>query len=104
MDDFPGVVFRDGPAGRRAGLAGGPDVWEIVRAVRSARAAEPTLKEGDLVDLVAANAGLSTRQVRLAVGYWAAYPDEVDALLAHAEAAEAEHVAAWERAQGLLAR
>ena len=31
---FPGIVYRDGPAGRRAGLLGGPDVWEVVRAVR----------------------------------------------------------------------
>ena len=37
MADHPGVVFRDGPTGRRAALAGGPDVWEVVRAVKSAR-------------------------------------------------------------------
>src|SRR5258708_1732235 len=33
---FPGIVYRDGPTGRRAGLVGGPDVWEVVRAVRGA--------------------------------------------------------------------
>lgn len=27
MDEHPGIVFRSGPAGRRAGLAGGPDIW-----------------------------------------------------------------------------
>jgi hypothetical protein len=27
MAEHPGVVFRDGPTGRRAGLAAGPDVW-----------------------------------------------------------------------------
>ena len=26
----PMIVFRDGPSGRRAGLIGGPDVWEVV--------------------------------------------------------------------------
>lgn len=26
MLDHPGIVFRDGPAGRRAGLIAGPDV------------------------------------------------------------------------------
>jgi len=31
---FPGIVYRDGPTGRRAGLLGGPEVWEVVRAVR----------------------------------------------------------------------
>src|SRR5438105_13990861 len=29
-DEHPLVTFRDGPTGRRAGLVGGPDVWEVV--------------------------------------------------------------------------
>lgn len=33
MEDHPGIVFRDGPAGRRAGLAGGPDVWKVIAAL-----------------------------------------------------------------------
>lgn len=37
------VVFRDGASGRRARLVGGPDVWGVIRAVRSARAAEPEM-------------------------------------------------------------
>ncbi len=28
---FTGVVYRNGPSGRRAALVGGPDVWEVVR-------------------------------------------------------------------------
>jgi hypothetical protein len=28
-DEHPMITFRDGPTGRRAGLIGGPDVWEI---------------------------------------------------------------------------
>jgi len=28
---FPGIVYSDGPTGRRAGLLGGPEVWEVVR-------------------------------------------------------------------------
>lgn len=35
MDEHPGIVFRMGPAGRRAGLSGGPDVWEVVAVHRS---------------------------------------------------------------------
>src|SRR3990170_1181423 len=35
MDEHPGVVFRSGPAGRRPGLVGGPDVWEVVAVHRS---------------------------------------------------------------------
>src|SRR5919106_250656 len=43
MEEHPGVMFRDGPMGRRATLVGGPDVWEVIRALRSARTAEPDL-------------------------------------------------------------
>jgi hypothetical protein len=34
MEDHPGIVFRDGPTGRRAALAGGPDVWEVASGFR----------------------------------------------------------------------
>jgi hypothetical protein len=73
MDDHPGVVFRDGPTGRRAGLAGGPDVWEIIGALRS------TGLDGDeAIEATAEWAGLSVRQVRDAVGYYSEYPDEIN--------------------------
>jgi hypothetical protein len=35
MDEYLGIVFRSGPAGRRPGLVGGPDVWEVVAVHRS---------------------------------------------------------------------
>ena len=41
MDSFPGIVFRDGPAGRRAGVVGGPDVWEVIQALHA--------EDGDVV-------------------------------------------------------
>src|SRR5438105_1041599 len=37
MDAHPGIAFRSGPAGRRAGLVRGPDVWEVISLVRSLR-------------------------------------------------------------------
>ncbi|MGH8906969.1 MAG: hypothetical protein ACRD0K_10735 [Egibacteraceae bacterium] len=33
---YPGITYRGGPSGRRAGLACGPDVWEVIVAVRHA--------------------------------------------------------------------
>src|SRR3546814_18531578 len=30
----PGIVFKPGPSGRRASLAGGPDVWALAAALR----------------------------------------------------------------------
>ncbi|HEX4519014.1 MAG TPA: hypothetical protein VH063_05475 [Gaiellaceae bacterium] len=35
MDEYPGVVFRSGPAGRRPGLVNGADIWEVVDVHRS---------------------------------------------------------------------
>jgi hypothetical protein len=103
MMEHPGVIFRTGPTGRRAGLATGPDVWEIVRAVRSARAAEPDLDERELLALVAENTGVPVRLIRVATGYWASYPDEIDAEVAAADAAEENAEQAWRREQELLA-
>ncbi len=79
MNEHPGIVFRPGPTGRRAGLAGGPDVWEVVRAVKSARAAEPGLAEDDLLALVAENTGIPVRIIRTAIRYWAFYAGEIEA-------------------------
>jgi hypothetical protein len=103
MMEHPGVLFRTGPAGRRAGLAAGPDVWEVVRAVKSARAAEPGLSEAELLALVEENTGVTARLIRIATGYWAAYPDEVDAEIAAADAAEESAEQAWRRERDLLA-
>ena len=35
MDEYPGIIFRSGPAGRRPGLIGGPDIWEAIAVFRS---------------------------------------------------------------------
>jgi hypothetical protein len=29
-EEHPGITFRPGPTGRRAGIVGGPDVWEVI--------------------------------------------------------------------------
>jgi len=82
---FPGVVFRDGPAGRRAGLMGGPDVWEVIRDVRRA----PGRGEAR-IRRVATESGLTESQVRLAVDFYSSFPDEIDARLAADERAAAQ--------------
>ncbi|MGH8998972.1 MAG: hypothetical protein ACRDY7_06220 [Acidimicrobiia bacterium] len=101
--DHPLVIFRDGPAGRRARLVGGPDVWQVVRAVHSARRAEPRLSGAKVVELVAETSGVADTLIRAAVAYWADYPAEIDALLARADEEEAQARRRWEREQGLLA-
>jgi hypothetical protein len=103
MHEHPGVIFRSGPSGRRAGLAWGPDIWEVVRAVKATRAAEPGLGERDLLTLVAENTGVPVRQILVATSYWAAYPDEIDAEITAAAAAEENAERAWRRERDLLA-
>jgi hypothetical protein len=104
MEDHPGVIFREGPTGRRAVLIGGPDVREVIRAVRSARASEPDLDADKIVALVSTNTGAPTRLIDTAIRYWAAYPDEIDAWINEVESFEEQALSAWERRQDLLAR
>lgn len=103
MAEHPGVIFRAGPTGRRAALASGPDLWEVIRAVKSAHVSEPGLDRDDLVSLVSDNTGIAPRLLTTAIRYWAAYPAEVDAEIAAAEAAEEAAEQAWLREHRLLA-
>ncbi len=81
---FPGIVYRDGPAGRRAGLLGGPDVWEIVRDLR--RSPGRGMKR---IEHLANEVGMPVTRVRLAADFAAEYSDEITALVdADARAAE----------------
>jgi hypothetical protein len=104
MSEHPGIMFRPGPTGRRAALAGGPDVWEVVRAIKSAREAEPELADDGLIGLVADNTGTPLRLVRAAVRYWASYPEEVDVEISAADTAEDAAEQAWRREHQLLGR
>jgi hypothetical protein len=75
MEDHPGIVFRDGPTGRRAGLAAGPDVWEVISALHSTTG----LRGEEAIEATAECSSLSVRQVREVIGYYNEYPDEIDA-------------------------
>ena len=97
MEEQPGIVFRDGPMGRRAVLSAGPDVWEIVREAAAVRAGKPDVPHSDLAETLADLSGLTVEKVRAALGYYAAYPDEIDAFVEAAERFESEGLAAQER-------
>ena len=72
----PGIVYRTGPAGRRAAVAGGPDVWEVVVATRHTR------QRGDArVGATAEQLGVPEQLVRTAVAFAAVHPDEVEAMI-----------------------
>ena len=77
LDRHPGIVFRDGPSGRRAVVIGGPDVWEVIAAARSA----PERGE-KLVRALAERIGVPPQKIRIAVSYYGEYPDEIDRFIA----------------------
>jgi hypothetical protein len=98
MEDHHGIVFRDGPTGRRAGLAGGPDVWEVVKTLKEMGAPQEEAIAGAMFW-----GSLSRAQVDVVLRYYGDFPEEVDARIAHnREEAERQH-AAWLRAQAALA-
>lgn len=73
----PGIVYRGGPSGRRAGLAAGPDVSEVVAALRHAPG-----RGSRKVAAAAEQLGIPEHLVRLAVDFAAAHADEIDARIA----------------------
>jgi hypothetical protein len=101
-EEHPGIMFRPGPTGRRAALAGGPDVWEMIATLQTVRAAGPDLEGDALVAAVADALGQSQRRVRVATRYYAAYPDEIDRRIAANNELADEAETAWLAEQKLL--
>lgn len=99
-ESHPGITFRDGPSGRRAGLIGGPDVDEVIATLRTVQQDAPD--ESAVVSLVADASSLTTAQVHIAVAYYADHRAEVDARIAANESAAKEQEAAWRRQQEIL--
>ena len=98
MDDHPGVVFKDGPSGRRAALAFGPDVWEVVKVLR-----EIDERGEAAISATAEVLALPEAKVRVVMHYYAAYPREIDAEIAEADRASREAERAWRIERRLLA-
>ena len=96
-DAHPGIVFKSGPAGRRAALSGGPDVWEIVAALRTT-----TGQEQDRVSTVADQLGIHPRQVTIALGYAADHPVEIEERIAANQRALTQAEQAHEARRRLL--
>jgi hypothetical protein len=73
QDEHPLITFRDGPTGRRAGVIGGPDVWEIAMWLDDLR------PESNPAATLVAESSLTRAQVDAALHYVSAYPDEIAA-------------------------
>jgi len=96
--DHPGIVYRGPTNDRRAALAAGPDVWEVVARLR-----ELAGSEEDRIETLAAETDLHPRQIRIALDFAARHPEETAARLARNEQAIAESRHAAEQRQALLA-
>jgi hypothetical protein len=98
MAEHPGITFKDGPTGRRAGLVLGPDIWEVIKAAREME------ERGDAaVPAVAALLNLSAERVGVALRYYAAYAHEIDAEVSFADEESVAAEEAWRAQQRLLA-
>jgi hypothetical protein len=76
MTEDPCITFRDGPTGPRAALIDGPDIWEVIQTIDS----YPGSREAAIAT-TAELLSLSEHQVRAAINYRVANPEEIDARL-----------------------
>ena len=83
----------------RAGLAGGPDVWEVARVFRGVEA-----RGEDAVVQTAELTGLAPAHVRTALSYYAEYREEIDDWIQRVDAEAVQAEATWRREQDLLRR
>ena len=96
--DYPGIIFRGPAHDRRAALAAGPDVWEVV-----ARLQELEGSEEQRISLLAAESDLHPRLIRIALDYAAEHAGEVRERIARNRGmAERSHTMAQQR-ESLLA-
>lgn len=99
MTAHPSVVFRDGPAGRRPALAGGPEIVDVIGAIVGGDVPAGQRK-AHAADVLA----IPVAMVDAALAYYAEFTDEIDAELA-ARAEQADRAeAAWRKQQDLLSR
>lgn len=96
--DYPGIVYRGPTHNRRAGLAAGPDVWEIVARLRELEGTEH-----ERVTTLAVETGLHTRSISAALEFAAHHADQIQAHIDRNEQAIAEGQKAAERRRALLA-
>ena len=98
MADHPGTAFHASTVhGRVACLSGGPDVAEVVDVLTGlASTGEERVAEA------AAWFGVHPTQVRVALGYYTAFRDEVDRQIEVRHQQAAEHRGRYEAEQALL--
>jgi uncharacterized protein (DUF433 family) len=85
MRRCPGILFVDGVKGRRARIAGaGLEVWEVIGTFRSLGK--------NLKRLQKTYHWLTSEQIRSALAYYSAYPEEIDKQIRKNEEANEEEI------------
>lgn len=95
---YPGIVYRGGPTGRRAALAVGPDVWEVVSALRHTSGGDE-----ERVQVLAEQFELHPRHIRTALDFAADHRADIDRQVAENEAAAERARQVAERRADLMA-
>ncbi len=85
MRRCPGIVFTEGISGCRARIAGtGIEVWEVIASYKS--------MDKDLRRLRKSYQWLTEQQLRVSIGYWKIYPNEIDHLIMQNESWTVERI------------
>lgn len=98
MAEHPGIIFKPGPSGRRAALAYGPDVWEVVKFLGE-------IDERGPAALVAAAEvfAVDVGRITAAISYYGDYGAGIDGEIEAAEAASVRAERAWAVQRKLIA-
>ena len=74
MKRHPGIIFNNGPSGRRATLIAGPDVWEVASSLRHTSGTER-----ERIQDLSAQFELRDEDIVAAILYMTDYPEEIEA-------------------------
>jgi|SRR5438128_600025 len=96
--DYPGIIFRGPVHDRRAALATGPDVWEVI-----ARLQELDGSEEQRISLLSAESDLHPRLIRVALDYAAEHPAEIRERIERNQAVAERSRSMSQQRQALLA-
>ncbi len=92
MDTYPGIVFRDGPSGRRPAVIGGPDIWEVIQVF---------LAEDRNTNATSENLNLRPGLIEAALAYYADNQEAIDEWIQANRLMMDEAASAFERRQAI---
>lgn len=95
--DHPGIVHRGPTDNRRAALAAGPDVWEVIARLQELKGGEERR-----IAALAKETDLHPRLIRLALDYASAHSDEIEARIRRNNAAAEQSRLAAQQRRSLL--